>query len=137
MKKTVLGVLSVVILLLTNFSYADSHDGTYIFDGKTWVVEIKKIDPSISEEMLQKMTESLQEYTIVIKGFEATAKFGPLVVKGMLEKSKEENDTTIYKMTPVDEDKKDEPAYLHITGNNMKFGPDNTPLQQIYFKKQN
>lgn len=117
---------------------ASTVDGKYVFDATVWLDEMKKADPNFAqapEELVKKMTEGFSQFNIEIKGTDATANFGEMIVAGKLEEVSKAADHVLYKMTPTDEDKKNQPIMLKIAGNVLTAGPEGQVKQQLYFKK--
>lgn len=117
---------------------AGSVDGKYVFDATVWLDEMKKADPNFAQapqELVQKMTEGFSKFNIEIKGADATANFGEMVVAGKIEEVSKAADHILYKMTPTDADKKDQPIMLKIAGSTLTAGPDGQAKQQLFFKK--
>lgn len=113
-------------------------DGTYVFDATVWLDEMKKADPNFAqapEELVKKMTEGFSKFNIEIKGADAKANFGEMVVAGKIEEVSKAADHVLYKMTPTDEDKKNQPIMLKIAGSVLTAGPEGQVKQQLYFKK--
>lgn len=142
MKKVLSIVLAmgfVFVLGCKSGSSVTDVTGVYEFDTKQWTAKMKEMNPDFSKtppEMVNKMLEGFKKFSIEVKDGEAVANFGDMVVNGKIEKVSDEGGTIKLKMTPSEEDKKDQPILLMITGTKMVAGPEDKPKEWLYFKKK-
>lgn len=132
-------LISLVFVISCSGGSSANFDGLYTFDDQTWKSEMEKMNPNFSQsppELVTKMMNAFKSFSIEIKGKEATAKFGNMVVKGSLTEVSKSSGGATLKMIPYDEDKKNEPIMLVINGSKMTAGPENKPKEALYFVKK-
>lgn len=114
--------------------------GNYVFDAETFKEKLEaqsgmKIS-DMPEEAWKETVENLKGFRIEIGDQVATAYFGEIVVKGNLEKVSSDQDSVTFKMTPVDEDKKEDTVNLVVKSDGtLVLDPGKKEKDKMYFKK--
>lgn len=116
------------------------HDGIYVFDVEKYKqVQLeknktfKKMKPGDQELMMQ----IFKPFRIEVKGDKATASFAHDMIQGKLTSLSKSNNAARFRMTPVDESKRDQAVTLIFSGNNLVLDPGKRETDKMYFKRMN
>ncbi|MBF0106648.1 MAG: hypothetical protein HQM16_15140 [Deltaproteobacteria bacterium] len=138
MKNVLLSLVCLFIFFGCQSNAVKNVDGTYGFDADAWKAAMTALDPNFSKapaELVTKMTDTFNQFNMVIKDKAITANFGQTVMPGTLAEVSKTDKGTVYKMTPTDEKQKTQTIIVTINGDQMTAGPEGNDKQVMYFKK--
>lgn len=142
--KKALTVFAALILFVTiaACNKGSSFVGTYAFDTEKFMTSLKAATggQDMPKEVVDNAVKVFETYKITVAENEATITFGDMSVKGTLKLLEKKEAETKFLMTPVDEDKKNEPVTFLFSKDGAltvdMAEATGDPSSQMYFKKQ-
>ena len=142
--KKALTIFTALILVVTfaGCNKGSSIVGTYAFDTEKFMTRLKAATggQEMPQEVIDNAVKVFETYKITVTKDVATIIFGDMSVKGTLKLLDKKETETKYLMTPVDEDKKNEPVTFLFSKDGAltvdMADATGDPSSQMYFKKQ-
>lgn len=117
---------------------SSSYDGEYVFDTQAFRKTLNE-DASLKNvpaDLIESMLSKFDTFKIEVKGADTIVTFGSDVIKGKLVKESESDGAMKFKMTPSDEDKKEDIAFFIFKEKTLTLDPGKGDEDRLYFVKK-